>query len=391
MVTFDEAVGIVLDSARLLGVEQVGISEAAGRVLAEDVESDIDIPPFDKAAMDGYACRRADLGGELRVVESIPAGTVPGEKILAGQCAQIMTGGVVPAGANCVVMQEFVETVSADTVRFVGDRTADNICKRGEDIRAGDTVLCKGTLLRPQDVAVLAMVGCVRPVVARRPRVGVIATGDELVGPEEKPTGARIRNSNGFQLAAQARQSGAVVVNYGTVGDSEGALEKALRQGLDDSDVLLVSGGVSVGRHDLVRQSLRRLGVRLMFEKVAVKPGKPTVFGMTEKSFCFGLPGNPVSVFVMFELMVKPFLYRLMGHQFRAACCEAELAETISSKRADRDSWLPVAFVDTGAVGPVEYHGSAHINALCGADGLICVPAGVSEMPKGTRVVVRRI
>jgi molybdopterin molybdotransferase len=391
MLTFEQALEIVLGSAHELGAERVDIAGALNRVLAEDVRSDIDIPPFNKAVMDGYACPRQDLGNELIVIETIPAGRTPQTTIGPNQCAKIMTGAVVPDGADCVIMKEYMEMSGEDRIRFVGEKTADNICLRGEDAKGGDTVLRKGTLLRAQHIAVLASAGCVEPVVAKRPRVGVIATGDELVEPGTKPGASQIRNSNSYQLAAQVEQTCAPAKNYGVAPDNTGAIESVLKWAFEENDVILFSGGVSAGEYDLVKTVLKKASVSLLFEKVAAEPGRPMVFGVRDKAFCFALPGNPVSSFVMFELLVKPFLYKMMGHDFKPPVSHRKLAKTISRKSAQRDSWLPVVFREDGRVQRIEYHGSAHINALCEADGLLCVPAGANEIKDGTIVAVRQI
>jgi molybdopterin molybdotransferase len=391
MLTFEEALEIVLGSARELGAERVDIAGALNRILAEDVRSDIDIPPFNKAVMDGYACRRQDLANELVVIETIPAGRPVEKTIGPNLCAKIMTGAVVPEGADCVIMKEYVEISAAERIRFVGEKTADNICVRGEDVKAGITVLRKGSLLRAQHIAVLASVGCVEPAVAKRPRVGLIATGDELVEPAARPPASQIRNSNSYQLAAQVEQTGAPAKNYGAAADNTEAIESVLERAFEENDVVLFSGGVSVGEYDLVKTVLKKAGVSLLFEKVAAEPGRPMVFGVRDKAFCFALPGNPVSSFVMFELLVKPFLYKMMGHDFKPPVSHRELAKTISRKSAERDSWLPVAFTENGKVERIEYHGSAHINALCDADGLLCIPAGVKEIKQDSIVTVRHI
>ena len=187
MLSFEKARDTVLNSARPLGAERVSLADAANRVLAEDVKSDMDIPPFNKSAMDGYACRRSDLANDLEVIEIIPAGYTPAKSVGPGQCAKIMTGGVVPQGADCVVMKEYIESPTENTVRFVGEKTKDNICQKGEDIKAGDVVLRKGELLKPQHIAVLASVGRARPMVSKAPRVGINATGSELVDPGTLP------------------------------------------------------------------------------------------------------------------------------------------------------------------------------------------------------------
>jgi molybdopterin molybdotransferase len=391
VLSFEKAFEIVLSSAYLLGTESVDIANVLNRVLAEDVKSDMDLPPFNKAAMDGYACRRQDLANELTIIETIPAGVHPGNAIGPNQCAKIMTGATVPEGADCVIMVEFTENPTENTVRFTGKETAGNICSKAEDVKAGRIVLKKGTLIKSRHLATLAAVGCSNPCVAVRPRVAVIATGNELVELSEKPSLAQIRDSNSFQLVAQAESVGAVTKNYGIVRDTKQAIDAAIRTVLAENDVVLISGGVSMGDFDFVPDILKQNGFELMFEKIAIKPGKPTVFGVSENVFCFGMPGHPVSGFVMCELLVKPFLYKLMGHNFTPLEIKMPLGTSISRKKPGRPSWIPVVVTRQGTVEPVEYHGSAHFNALCDADGLICIPKGIAELKEGTLVSVRRI
>jgi molybdopterin molybdotransferase len=379
MLRFEEALEIVLNSARALGAERVGLADAAGRVLAENVESDMDIPPFNKSAMDGYACRRCDLANDLTVIETIPAGHTPTRSVGPNECSKIMTGGVVPEGADCVVMREYIETRHQNVIRFVGENTKDNICLKGEDIKAGDVVLRKGTLLKPQNIAVLASVGQARPLVSKMPRVGIIATGSELVDPGSVPKPSQIRNSNSFQLAAQAGRVGVPVTDYGITADTKEAIDDMFRKVAAANDVVILSGGVSVGDFDFVPDILRRNNIELLFEGIAVKPGKPSVFGVSDDVYCFGLPGNPMSTYVQFEILIRPFLYRLMGR------------EDIKRKKTERQAWLPVAITDAGTVKLVEYHGSAHISSLCPADGLISIDVGVAVLEKGTIIPVRII
>jgi len=392
-ISFKKAFDIVMDSAPLLGTERRSIldNSALGRVLREDVTSDMDLPPFNKAAMDGYACRRRDLADELEVVATIPAGSEPRTVIGKGQCAKIMTGAPVPEGADCVVMIEHTELAGPGRIRFTGTRTLDNICLRGEDVRAGDFVLRAGQLIKAQHIAVLATVGWTEPLVSVRPRVGVIATGSEIVDPASKPAAGQIRNSNAAQLSAQIAAAGLPAVNHGIAADSKHELGDAIDKASAGCDVVILSGGVSVGDYDFVREVLRDKGVKLIFEKVAVKPGRPTVFGSGDGTWYFGLPGNPVSTFVLFELLVKPFLFKMMGHDLKTPICHRTLSKTIRRTKADRDAWLPVAFTHSGRVIRVEYHGSAHINALCRADGLLCMPAGIKQLEEGTTVAVRQI
>ena len=416
MKSFAEAYDIVMNSARQLATERVAIDRALHRVLAEDVASDIDMPPFNKSLMDGFACRRADLTDELTVVETIPAGVMPKKALGKNQCAKIMTGAVVPKGADCVIMIEHTEALAHNRIRWHGlparENTAKmavplcNIAARGQDIKKGTVVLRAGVLIKAQHIAVLASCGCARPLVTIAPRVGIIATGDELVEPDQKRGAYQIRNSNSFQLAAQVAGASAIPTNYGIAADTQAGIETALKKAMVENDVVIISGGVSVGDYDLVKEILQKNNVKLLFERVAVQPGRPTVFGVwhglparentakmavPHKVFCFGLPGNPVSGFVMFELLVKPFLYGMMGHDFKPAFSRGQLERTITRKDAERDFWLPVVFRENGKVVQIDFHGSAHITALCEADGLLCVPAGVAEIKEGTTVVVRQI
>jgi molybdopterin molybdotransferase len=399
MLAFEEALKVVLDSARPLGSERVGLGRAVNRILAEDVTSDTCLPPFDKATVDGYACRREDLANRLMVIETIQAGVPPTKAIGPNQCARIMTGAAIPRGADCVIMVEFAENVSEDVIRFAvplgtpsgGQETANNICYKGEDIKAGETALYRGTRIRPQHIAVLASVGSIQPLVAKRPSVAFIATGDELVEPTLRPGTYQIRNSNSIQLAAQIEDAGGVIQDYGMVRDIPAQIDSVFKTAVEENDVVIISGGVSVGDFDFVREVLKQNNVKLLFEKIAIKPGKPTVFGLSEKAYCFGLPGNPVSTFVVFELLVRPFLYKLMGHNYSPVSIQMPLGESISRKDTDRQGWIPVTITDRGTLKPVEYHGSAHSIAICNADGLISTGVGVAKIEKGAMVRVRLI
>jgi len=389
MIELKEALQIVLDAARPLGTERVDLGDALDRILAEDVGADADMPSFDRATVDGYACRRADLDGTLTAVETIPAGVAPTRTIGPNQCARIMTGAAVPQGADCVVMIEQTQAVGENAICVAGGWTGDNISRRASFIHAGQVILQKGNRLGPAHVAILASVGHVQPLVARRPRVGVIASGDELVAPAAAPGPSQIRNSNGPQLLAQLQSMGLTPKDYGIVRDVESVIDRTVKAAFAENDVLLISGGVSVGDFDFVPAVLRRHNVTLLFEKIAVKPGKPTVFGRSEKAYCFGLPGNPVSTFVIFELLVKPFLYRLMGRDYSPVAVQMTLDEPITRRDAERQGWIPVRLTGRTTVRPVEYHGSGHLPALCHADGLIGMDIGVGRIEKAAPVSVR--
>ena len=389
MITFDEALAILLSSARPLPTERVSLFEANLRVLAEDIVSDMDMPPFDKSAMDGYACRRADLAqSTLRIIEEIPAGIWPTQDILPGTCARILTGAPVPTGADCVIMQEQT-TRDGDTVRILEPGTAGNICRKAEDIRSGDCILRAGERITPAHIAALAAVGIAHPKVSRRPRVAVLATGDELVEPSVAPKPGQIRNSNGWQVCAQVNAMGAVADYRGIVGDRKDTLRTALEGAMAEADVLMISGGVSTGDFDLVPGMLDTLGFTIHFDSIAMQPGRPTLFGRKGNLYCCGLPGNPVATYVGFELLFKPFLLRLMGHAYHPLIIEAKLGMSLRRRKANRQTFIPVRLTAPDRALPIDYHGSAHINAMTYSDGVIDFPLGTTEIHEGSTVRVR--
>lgn len=381
----------MLDSAVILDSERVSLTSALARVLAENVTTDIDMPPFRKAAMDGFACRRQDLINQLSVIESIAAGTLPVHAIGPDQCARIMTGAPVPEGADCVVRIEDIAETGDGSIRFVATDTSDNICERGEDMRAGDVILSRGEWITPAHIAILAATGCTEPRVYRQPRVAVLATGSELVDAQEKAIGAMIRNSNGPQLCAQIKQSGAIAEDFGVIADTRAGIDAAVKEAEKGNDLVLLSGGVSVGDFDLVPEILKDNGFSLAFESVAMQPGRPMVFGRKAHTFCCGLPGNPVSTFVVFELLLKPFLQKLMGHEAKMVLVPSVAARDIRRGHRDRQVTIPVAFTPAGHVTPVEFHGSAHIGAMTRADALLSIVPGKIEIRAGETVHVRPI
>ncbi len=389
MISFEEAYRKVIGSAAVLGNEVVGLAASLGRILAGDVTSDSDMPPFDKSAVDGYACRKADLNDELEVIEVIPAGKVPEKTITSGKCAKLMTGGMVPDGADTVIMVEYTVESGINKIRFVHEKTSANICYLGEDIRKDEIVLKKGTLIRPQEIAVLASVGCVEPKVFCRPVVGIISTGDELVEPDQVPAKSQIRNSNAAQLIAQVQKAGAIPQYFGIAADNEEVTRKIITEALENSDMVLLTGGVSMGDFDFVPQILVELGISIQFKSMAVQPGRPTVFGIKDGKYLFGLPGNPVSSFVQFELLVKPLIFALMGCDFKPLELKLPMGETYIRRQTKRKSFVPV-FIKTGKVYPVEYHGSAHIHSYIFADGLVAVELGETTLEEGAIVDVRQ-
>jgi molybdopterin molybdotransferase len=380
----------------------VPLSLGLGHALAQDVRAEMDQPPFEKSSMDGWAVRSTDVYPEvrLRIVGRVLAGTAPGLAIGAGETAKIMTGAPLPEGADAVVMVErSTEDGAGHVTLHAGVAAGENVCHRGEDLREGEVVLRKGTHLEATALALLASVGCDPVPVHALPRVMVLPTGDELVsahGP--RPLPGQIRESNGVYLEAALRTvlPGVRVVRTGIAPDAEAQLLEHLRVGLGH-DVLILSGGVSMGDADLVPELLRGLGLEVLIEKVAIKPGKPLLFGrVTSPSghvcYVFGLPGNPVSSAVTFDLFVKPFVLAWAGAGFaEPSVVQARLLSPRAMKRIPRKQHLPCVLrtVDSAFVAELmPWHGSADLRGMLGADGLVMIDAGEGSIESGSLVEV---
>jgi len=389
MLSYEDALVLVLGKAWRLPSERVELDAALHRVLAQDAVSDMDMPPFDKSAVDGYACRSEDTGNALNVVGIIPAGVYPERVLCAGETLKIMTGAPMPAGADCVVMKEHVDVLPDGHIRVTEAHAGKrNYCPRGEDVRKGDTVLRAGTRLAPQHLAVLATIGITQPNVSRRVRVGIFSTGTELVAPESTPGLGQIRNSNSAQIAAQAELMGAEVRRYGVVSDSEDELLKTVLHAMKENDIVVSTGGVSVGDFDLMPEICTRAGAEIHLRKVAIQPGKPVVFATTHDKAIFALSGNPVSSFLQFTLFVEAFDAALSGTTDAKRWVSAPLTEDMSRNVARRMQWFPVAFTPEGHAAPLPFHGSAHVHGLADAHGLAAYPVGVDTLRKGETIKV---
>jgi len=391
MISFEKAYDIVMKSAFSMGSEEVSFTDSYGRVLIQDVASDMDMPPFNKSSVDGFACRKSDLNMEITIVETIAAGQNPLKKISHGECSRIMTGAPVPSGADCVVMVEDTEILPTGKMKFNGTYSKSNISLRGEDVRKDEIVLRSGVCVRPQDIAIMASVGCISVQVSKLPVVGIVSSGDELVEPDKKPGSSQIRNSNAYQLMAQAQMTGCPTKYYGIAGDDEQTTFGIVSRAVAECDLLLLTGGVSMGDFDFVPSVLERAGIKILFSRVRVQPGKPTTFGVHPECLVFGLPGNPVSSFIQFELLVKPLIYKMMGYEWKPFTCELSMKENYKRRSGDRLGFIPVYITSEREVLPVDYHGSAHITSFSGAHGIIAIPAGKTHIEKGEIVSVRQI
>jgi molybdopterin molybdotransferase len=398
MISVSEAQALVLKYARPLEPETSPLSSAAlGLVLAEDVASDVSMPPYDKALMDGYALRSADLAqgrAVLSVVDEITAGQVPHRPVEAGQAARIMTGAPVPQGADVVVMIECTRPLDGQRVQIddAAVVAGQNILYKGREMQAGQTVLKAGAVLRPQEFGLLATVGRTAVKVQPPPRVALLSTGDELVEAFQVPGPGQIRNGNGPMLLAQVCRAGGVPRYLGIARDNLESLRSLVGEGVRAA-ILVLSGGVSAGKLDLVPKVLEEMGVQGHFHRVEMKPGKPVFFGTREATLVFGLPGNPVSALACFELFVRPAIWRLRGQDPGPHLVTARLTE-VFRYRTDRPTYHP-AWLEEGPGGwrvrIVPWFGSPDLRALIQANALAVLPKGNHVHEAGQMCEVLRL
>jgi molybdopterin molybdotransferase len=417
MLTVEEALALVEEHAAVMAARRMALKHAAGLVLAEEICSDVNSPPYDKALMDGYAVRSADDQPERRILEEIAAGAVPRFPVTPGAASRIMTGAPIPDGADAVVPVEKSELVDDSTVRLQASdvRPGQNVLPLGASMRGGDVVLRKGALLRPVEIGVLAEIGRGFVNAVPRPRVAILATGNELVPVGETPAQGQIRNSNGPLLAAATIRAGGEAQELGVARDEPEDLRRWIEQGLA-ADILVLSGGVSAGKFDLIPATLAELGVEQVFHKLALRPGKPLWFGRKldgdRPVLVYGLPGNPVSSFVCFEVFIRPAIAAMSGRGFASLPQVTARLTGAFEHRGGRSSYLPAVVYEPGSTpsdeqpravpmntsSPVElkvrilpWQGSADLATLTRANGLAYLPAEVQHLAAGDGVRVMLI
>lgn len=387
MLSVDEARQRMLNTIPILPAEKRGIFECTSYVLAEALHADENIPPFDNSAMDGYAVRAADVRNAseknpavLSVVETIAAGYAPTKQVAAGQAARIMTGAMMPDGADAVIMQEVIQQEGDEVKIFESIDKTGNVRFTGESVAEGQQVMGKGKHLRPPEVSMLASLNCAEATVHRKPTVAIVSTGDELTRLGEPLDPGKIRDSNRYGLYAQVEEAGGIPIDMGIAPDDEAETERIFRAALAKADALITSGGVSVGEHDVVKTVLAKLG-EINFWRVAMKPGKPQAYGIADGKPIFGLPGNPVSSLVVFELFVRPALLKMAGHTnlFRPTF-KAVLAESVTNRDGRVNYMRAILKISDGEItaqttGP---QGSGILHSLVLANGLITIPTATT-------------
>ncbi len=396
-----EALRIVLDSASPLGLEKVSILDALGRVLGEDVIAERHNPPWDNSAMDGFAVRSEDIAQDhaiskpvtLTVIEDVPAGKMPTQTVGKGQAIRIMTGAPVPKGADTVVKVEDTEHTPASVRVFKPEPRGANIRPQGEDVKQGDCIIPTGTRIRSGEAGMLAILAKSFVLVYQRPRVAILSTGDELADLDERFSEEKIINSNSYGIAAAVQEAGGVPILLGIARDTPAALKEKISHGLN-ADILVLSGGVSMGDYDFTKAVFRDLGAEMNFWKLAIRPGQPLAFGKIQGKLAFGLPGNPVSSMVTFEQLVRPAMLKLSGASgFGRPMLQAEFQEKFS-KRNDRRHFLRGVLWREGGVFKVRTtgdQGSGILTSLVKANCLIDIPVDVERINPGDPVTVQML
>lgn len=391
MIKFEEALKKILENTLTLPARKISIQEAGGMILQEDISSGIEMPPFDKSAMDGYAVNSLDTKSypvRLKCLGLIQAGDVFTKRLQRGECVKIMTGAPLPKGADSVIMIENTREDAGFVEVREPVKKGENVCFRAEDIKRGDKVLEKGKRISPSEVGILATVGRRFVKVIPKPKVAILNTGGEIVPLGGKLARFKIYNTNGSMLEALLKCDGIKPRVLGIARDSVKQLNRAIRKGLSD-DILLISGGVSMGDYDLIPEVLKNAGVKQIFHKVNIKPGKPLFFGVKNKTVIFGIPGNPVSNFLSYLIFIRPAINKMMGYKY----CKPPFKEGIVSARfhtrAGRRHFVLVKVLEERGsfyLSPVDSHGSADTLSLSKADGFMMVDEGAPIVQSGSKI-----
>ena len=397
MLNPDAALEIILSSVPRLEAERIPLRDCLGRVLAEDVRADDDIPPFDNSAMDGFAVIAEDTQGaskenprRLRIIADQPAGVVITEPVTPGDAVKIMTGAPIPPGANAIVVVEDTDSQGGEVIVYREAPLGANVRRAGEDVRRGQVVLRTGARIGPAEMGMLASVGVTEVPVFRKPRAAIITTGDELVDASARPGPGQIRNGNQYSLLGEALQASAEVSLLERVRDDKAEIEQALTRAAASSDLVIVCGGVSVGEHDYVKDVLAKLG-EMRFWQVSMKPGKPLVFGHIDSKPVFGLPGNPVSCMVTFDIFVRPAIQRMTGAEEGGLVVVSGILTDDVRHKPDRRDFVRAVTVwteDGYSARPIPKHSSGMLSSMVEANSYAVIREGTGDAHAGDRVEI---
>ncbi|HYM37942.1 MAG TPA: gephyrin-like molybdotransferase Glp, partial [Nitrospiraceae bacterium] len=399
LTSLQDAQKIVLDAVHPLGLEKIGLLEVLGRVLGEDIVAARDNPPWDNSAMDGFAVRYEDIKQEhaigkavvLKVIEDVPAGKMATKTVGPGQAIRIMTGAPVPKGADTVLKVEDTEPTPDSVKVFKPEPRGSNIRPQGEDVKKGECIIAKGAQIRPGEAGMLAILAKSFVFVYQRPRVAILSTGDELADLDERFSEEKIINSNSWGIAAAVQEAGGVPFLLGIAKDNPAALKEKIMHGLN-ADILVLSGGVSMGDYDFTKAVFKDLGAEMHFWKLAIRPGQPLAFGKIQGKLAFGLPGNPVSSMVTFEQLVRPAMLKMSGQRsYGRPVVQAEFQEKFS-KRTDRRHFLRGILTREGGVFKVRTtgdQGSGILTSMVKANCLIDIPQEIEKLAPGDTVTVQ--
>jgi molybdopterin molybdotransferase len=366
-------------SGMVLSAERIDVHDGLNRVVAAPQRSKLDLPPFNKSAMDGYAVLAGDNHQEYQLLETVAAGYIPQQKLQIGTVIKVMTGAPVPHGTDKVIPVELAKECNGK-ISFVAKDNARHICLQGEDVCCGDLIMPASTLLGSVEIANLISCGITQIEVYRKPKIAIISTGDEIVDDVEKLTPGKIMNSNGPLLKTLCERYNYEVVLEQTVTDDLNDTTKTLDTALQIADIIIFSGGVSVGDFDYVTEAINHAGLKTYFNRVAIKPGKPTMFAASKNKLIFGLPGNPVAVYLTFHLFVRRAIDLMHNCKSGVDYISLPLQKDFVRRKTERAEFVPCKLSENMTIQPIEFHGSAHLSALLQADGFFVVPKGIKQI-----------
>ncbi|KPJ67523.1 MAG: hypothetical protein AMJ43_04550 [Coxiella sp. DG_40] len=387
MISLEEALTIVEQVVRKIKFsgESIPVNQSFGRITTENATSRLDLPPFDKAAMDGYAVLADDERSEYRLIDTVPAGKVSVQKLTPGKTIKVMTGAPLPINTAKVIRLEYASENNS-IVNILTFEKCKNICAQGEDTGQGDLIIKAGTLIGPLEIANLIACGITEIKVIRHPRIFIISTGDELINDIKEYQAGKIMNSNGPMLISLCQMHHLDVINNLMIPDDKETTILTIKEALHTADIVILSGGVSVGEYDFVESAFKELGLKLHFNKIAVKPGKPMTFATSENKILFGLPGNPISVYLMFHIFVLQAVNLITGTKTKIKYSKHILGENFKRGSAKRIEYRPCKIDSDNIIKLVNYNGSAHLSALLQSDGFFVIPKGITELAAGSIV-----